>query len=133
MSKPLDRSELCEDASASMMDSDIVNSLNSTVRKTRPKSSCPPKWCSWSFRLTIKADLASAVVRGKRLKEHISVRTVICRPTSVTKQIAFYDASLLSGVPSSDGLVSIALHGYVQTKKNFQMNGRKSRIMTMVM
>ncbi len=32
--------------------------------------------------LTIKADFASAVDKGKGLKEHISERTVICRPTT---------------------------------------------------
>ena len=107
----LDRSEdsgLYEDSSASMMDSDAVNSLNSTARKTGPN------FCSWGFRFTIKADFASAVDKGKRLKEHISERTVHGRPESVTSQIAFYDATLLSGVPDSDGLVSIALQGYVQ-------------------
>ena len=115
----LDRSEdsgLYEDTSASMMDSDTVNSLNSTARKTGPKSSCAPKFCSWSFRLTIKADFASAVDKGKRLKEHISERTVHGRPESVTSQIAYHDATLLYGVPNSDGLVSIALQGYVQTR-----------------
>jgi hypothetical protein len=35
--------ELNEDTSASMMDSDKVNSLNSTLRKTGQKSSCPPE------------------------------------------------------------------------------------------
>ena len=115
----LDRSEdseLYEDTSASMMDSDAVNSLNSTARKTGPKSNCAPRFCSWSFRLTFKADFAGAVDKGKRLQEHISGRTLLGRPQSVTSQIAFYDATLLSGVPDSDGLVSIALHRYVQTR-----------------
>ena len=48
-----------------MVDSDTVISLNSTVRKTGSKSSCLPRFCSWSFRLTIKADFASAVDKGK--------------------------------------------------------------------
>ncbi len=68
--------------------------------------------------MTIKADFASAVDQGKCLKEHVSERTVIGRPTCVTSQIAFYDAALLSGVPDSDGLVAIALLGYVQTKNS---------------
>jgi hypothetical protein len=104
-----------------MVDSDTVNSLNSIVRNTGPISSCHPKEFPGVFRLTIKADFASAVDKGKHLEEHISDRTVICRPTSVTEQIAFYDASLLSGVPDSDGLVSIALHGFVQTKNGTRM------------
>jgi hypothetical protein len=66
--------------------------------------------------LTIKADFAGAVDKGQRLKKHISVRTMAKRPWCVTLQIAFYDTSLLSAVPGSDCLVSIALHGYVQTK-----------------
>ncbi len=65
---------------------------------------------------SIKADFANAVDKGNCLKEHISQRTVIGRPTSATSQITFYDASLLPGGPDSDGLVSIPLHGYVQTK-----------------
>ncbi len=54
----LDGSEIYEDASqcASMMDSDVVNSLNhTTARKKGTESSCAPKFCSWSFRLTIKS------------------------------------------------------------------------------
>ena len=106
------------DGNTSMADSDAVHSLNSTapMRQTGTISSVPPKFKAWSFRLTIKADFAGAVDKGKRLQEHISGRTLLGRPQSVTSQIAFYDATLLSGVPDSDGLVSIALQGYVQTK-----------------
>ena len=86
------------------------------MRQTGTKSSGPPKFKAWSFRLTIKADVAGAVDKERRLKEHISERTMIERPCCVTSQIAFYDASLLSAVPDSDGLVSIALHGFVQTR-----------------
>ena len=113
----LDGPESYEDTSASTLDS--ANSLNSTARTARTtgtKSICAPKFCSWSFRLTIKTDFAGAVDKERRLKEHISERTMIERPCCVTSQIAFYDASLLSAVPDSDGLVSIALHGFVQTR-----------------
>ena len=115
-------SELYGDTSASMADSDTVASLNSTapMRQTGTKSSQkeqnPPKFKAWSFRLTIKTDFAGAVDKERRLKEHVSERTMIERPCCVTSQIAFYDASLLSAVPDSDGLVSIALHGFVQTR-----------------
>ena len=114
----LEGSELYGDTRVSMADSDAVNSLNSTVlmRQTGTKSSATAKFRAWSFRLTIKADFASAVDKRKCLQEHISGRTLLDRPQSVTSQIAFYDATLLSGVPDSDGLVSIALQGYVQTK-----------------
>ncbi len=110
----LDGPESYEDTSASTLDS--ANSLNSTARtarKTGTKSICAPKFCSWSFQLTIKVDFAGAADKGQHLKEHISERTTIDRPFCVTPQIAFFDTSLLSAVPDSDGLVSIALHGFV--------------------
>ena len=114
----LEGSELYGDTRVSMADSDAVNSLNSTalMRQTGTKLSADPKFRAWSFRLTIKADFARAFDKGKRLKEHISERTVHGRPESVTSQIAYHDATLLYGVPNSDGLVSIALQGYVQTR-----------------
>ena len=67
--------------------------------------------------MTIKADLSNTVDKANLLREHLSNRTVHDRPTYVTSQIAFYDASQLSGVPDSDGLVSIVLDRYVQTNK----------------
>jgi hypothetical protein len=96
----LEGSELYGDSSASMADSDVVDSLNSTVpmHQTGTKLSGLPKFKASSFRLTIKADFASAVDKGKRLKEHISERTV-----------------------DSYGLVAIALLGYVQTKKALKL------------
>ena len=108
----------------SMADSDAVHSLNSTapMRQTGTISSVPPKFKAWSFRLAFKADFAGAVDKGKRLQEHISERTLLERPHSVTSQIAFYDATLLSGVPDSDGLVSIALQGYVQTRSGTRVS-----------
>ncbi len=39
--------------------------------------------------MTIKADLAKAVDKEKRLDEHIFLHTMIGRPTSITLQIAF--------------------------------------------
>jgi hypothetical protein len=112
----LDGPESYKDTSASTLDS--ANSLNSTARtarKTGTKSIWTPKFCPWSFRLTIKADFAGTVDKEMRLKEHISERTTIERPFFVKSQIAFYDTSLLSAVPDSDGLVSIAL----QLKRGF--------------
>ena len=62
------------DTSDSMADSDAVNILNSLapMRQTGAISWCAPKFQAWGFRLTIKADFASAVDTRKRLKEHIS-------------------------------------------------------------
>ena len=78
-------SELYGDTSVSMAGSDAVNSLNSTalMRQTGTKSSATEKFRAWSFRLTFKADFASAVDKGKRLKEHISERTVHGRPQKI--------------------------------------------------
>jgi hypothetical protein len=122
----LDGSELGGDTSVEMApimaDSNAVDSLslNSTrlMHQTGTQSSCAARFRAWSFRLTIKADFAGAVDKEKRVKEHISERTTIERPFCVTSQIAFYDSdsSLLSAVPDSDGLVSIALHAFVQTR-----------------
>jgi hypothetical protein len=107
-----------------MADSDAVDSLHSTglMCPSGSQSNCAPKIRAWSFLLTNKADFAGAVDQGQRLKEHISVRTVAERPWYVTLQIAFYDTSLLSAVPDSDGLVSIALHGYVQTENGTRVS-----------
>ncbi len=101
-----------------MADSSAVDSLNSTrlMHQTGTQSSCATRFRAWSFLLTIKTDFAGAVDNEKRLKEHISERTMIERPLCVTSQIAFDDTSLLSAVPDSDSLVSIALHGFVQTR-----------------
>jgi hypothetical protein len=92
--------------------------MRQTGTKSSQKEQNPPKFKAWSFRLTIKADFAGAVDKEKRLREHITERTTIERPFCVTSQIAFYDTSLLSAVPDSNGLVSIALHGFVQTRND---------------
>ncbi len=112
----LDGFELGGDTSVEMADYHTVDRLNSTrlMHQTGTQSSCAPRFRAWSFRLTIKADFAGAV--DKRVKEHISERTTIHRPFCVASQIAFYYTPLLSAVPDSDGLVSIALHGFVQTR-----------------
>ena len=69
------------------------------------------------FRMPVKADFSNAVDKGALLQEHISNRMALetWRPLYVTLQIAFYDASLLSGEPDIDGFDSIQLHWYVQT------------------
>jgi hypothetical protein len=65
-----------EDTSPSMMESATVNTLNSTLRKTGPKSRCPQKLCSWNFLLTIKADFARAVTQleGRGTEERTPTR-----------------------------------------------------------
>ena len=59
------------------------------------------------FRTTVKADSLNAVDKGALLQEHISNRMALERPLYVTLQIAFYDASRLSGAPDIDGFDSI--------------------------
>jgi hypothetical protein len=66
--------------------------------------------------LTFRAVSSNAIDKGALLKEHVSNRMELQRPLYVTSQIAFFDTSLLSAVPDSAGLVSIALHGYVHTQ-----------------
>jgi hypothetical protein len=82
----LEGSELYGDTCASVADPDAVDSLNSTapMRQTGTKLSGPQKFKGWSFPLTINADFASSVDKGKRLNEYISEHTAIGRPTYVT-------------------------------------------------
>jgi hypothetical protein len=60
--------------------------------------------------MTVQADLSHSVDKGALLPEHISNRMALERPLHVTSQIAFYDASRLSGEPDIDGFDSIQLH-----------------------
>jgi hypothetical protein len=85
-------------------DSGAVNSLNKTttpMSNTGTKSRIAPKFRGLSFRTTVKADLLNAVDKGlgALLQEHISNCMALERPLYVTLQIAFYDASRLSGEP----------------------------------
>jgi hypothetical protein len=69
--------------------------------------------------MMFKANLSGATTapeKGKLLTDHISTRTGHHRPHSVTCVVIFCDESLISGPPDSDGLVSIELLGYIQTK-----------------
>ncbi len=106
----LDGSQLYEDTRASQ-DSDAVNRLNSTtpMSNTGTKSRIVPKFRALSFRMTVKADLSNAVDKGALLQEHISNRMALERPLYVTSQIAFYDASRLSGDSDIGGFDSIEL------------------------
>ncbi len=47
--------------------------------------------------MPVKADLSIAVDKEALLQEHISYRMALERSLYVTSQIAFYDASRLSG------------------------------------
>ncbi len=107
----LDGSQLYEDTIASQ-DSDAVITLNSTtpLSNTGTKSRIVPKFRALSFRTTVKAGLSSEVDKGALLQEHISNRMALESPLYSTLQIAFSDASRLSGEPDIDGFDSIELH-----------------------
>ena len=72
-----------------------------------------------SFRLTITANLLHCPTtqeRRKLLTELLSNRAAAEKPLSVTSINTFCNKSQLSGEPDSNGLVSIEVYGYVQTK-----------------
>ena len=80
---------------------------------------------SWSFRLTVKADLghgATAEEKGTILAEHLRARTGHTMPSSVTCVAVFCDQSLFSVPPDSAGLVSIEVQGYVQANQGKQLS-----------
>ncbi len=105
----LDGPQLYDDIIDSQ-DFDAVNSLNKTttpISNTGTKSRIAPKFRGLSFRTTVKADLLNAVDKGALLQEHISNCMALERPLYVKLQIAFYDASRLSGKPDIDCFKSI--------------------------
>ena len=116
-----------DNASASMVasdreqvDCDKVSSNGSALMsgsKTQQKRSM--KFRAWSFQLTINANLLNFTTtqqKRKLLTELLSNRAAAEKPFSVTSLSTFCDDSLLSGQPNSNGLVSIEVHGYAQTK-----------------
>jgi hypothetical protein len=73
----------------------------------------------WQFQIMFKADLrngSNAVEKGKLLTTHLRDRTGHSMPMSVIGVVVFCDGSLFSALPDSNGLVSIELLGYVQSK-----------------
>ncbi len=114
-----------EDASSSMVasDSDDVNGSNGSALTTKPKRTRSGTWFRvWSFQVTLKADLSQGAstqdkARLQNLKEHLSNSTAHSIKTSFTSVSTFCDESQLSGQPYSNGLVSILIRSYVQTKQ----------------
>ena len=85
--------------------------------KTQQKRSV--KFRAWSFQLTINANLLNFTTtqqKRKLLTELLSNRAAAEKPFSVTSISTFCNESQLSGEPDSNGLVSIEVYGYVQTK-----------------
>ena len=115
-----------ENASASMVasdreheDCDEVSSNGSALisRPKRQKSSI--YFRAWSCQLTVTANFlagTSTQERRKLLTELLANRAADEKPLSVTSISTFCNESQLSGEPDSNGLVSIEVYGYVQTK-----------------
>jgi hypothetical protein len=112
-----------EDASASMRayDSDDVNGSSDSALTNKPRRCrIGTLFRAWSFQVTVKADLsqgASTQDKARLLTEHLSNRTAHSINTSFTSASIFCDEYQLSGQPDSNGLVSILIRGYVQTKQ----------------
>ncbi len=112
-----------EDASASMRASDIdnVNGSSDSALTNKPKRCrMGTLFRAWSFQVTVNADLsqgASTQDKARLLKEHLRNRTAHSIKTSFISVSTFCYESQLSGQPDSNGLVSILIRGYVQTKQ----------------
>ena len=115
------------DARASMVASDSEHELCDEASSNNPalmsrsesqrKSSM--KFRSWSFLLTVDVNLSScSTTQQKRrlLTDKISDSAAAEKPFSVTSISTFCNESHLSGEPDSNGLVSIEVYGFVQTK-----------------
>ena len=87
-------------------------------RKSRSKSGT--HFRAWSFQMRVQANFppASSTAGERRtfLFEHLSLCTAHKRPNCVTSLTVFCDESHFSGHTDSAGLVSLEIHGYVQTK-----------------
>ena len=113
-----------EDGSASMEASDRdcdVNCSNGSAPMNKPKrTKSGTMFRAWSFHVTLKANVShGATTRDKirLLSDHLRSRTAHCINTSFTSVSTFCDESLLSGPTDSEGLVSIVIQGYVQTRE----------------
>jgi hypothetical protein len=106
-------------------ESDDVNASNDSALMNKPKR---PSWSgtvfrAWNFQVTVNADLsqgASTQDKARLLTEHLSNRTAHSMHSIKTSFISvstFCYESQLSGQPESNGLVSILIRGYVQTKQ----------------
>ena len=77
---------------------------------------------AWSFQMSVKINFspASSTAGEKRrfLFEHLSHSTGHNRPSCVTCLTVFSDKSHFSGHTDSEGLVSLKIQGYVQTKNS---------------
>ena len=75
---------------------------------------------AWSFQVTVQVDLShgtSAQAKARLLSEHLCNSTAHAIRPSFTSVSSFCDESLLSRQTDIKGLVSILIHGYVQTKQ----------------
>ncbi len=106
----LDGPQLYEDTIASQ-DSEAVNSLNNTtpMSNTGTKSRTVPQFRVLSFERQLRLISRMQSTREPSCKStyqpHGTRKATLCH-----MQIAFYDASRLSGKPNIDGFDSIELH-----------------------
>ena len=114
-----------DDGVASVTSSVLHGAVNSSTsqsllgkRKSRSKSGT--HFRAWSFQMRVQANLSPASSTAGEMRRflfyHLSLRTAHNRPNCVTSLTVFCDESHFSGHTDSAGLVSLEIHGYVQTK-----------------
>ena len=95
-------------------------SVDSSTSLERKRSRSGILFRAWSFQMSVVIDFspASSTAGEKRrfLFYHLSLRTGHDRPHCVTCLTVFCDESHFSGHTDSEGLVSLKIQGYVQTK-----------------
>jgi hypothetical protein len=104
---------------------------NSHYKRKRCVFTTTTLFRAWQFHFMIKTDLrdgTTSVEKEKLLTEHLRARTGHTRPLCIIGVVVFCDRSLFSQPPDGDGLVSIAVIGYVQTKAPHQFPKMKKWI-----
>ena len=116
-----------ENPSASLADTDSepgvrsnVSAANSALMGRSTKQiKAGMYFRAWSCQLTVTASIlhcTTAQEKRKLLTELLANRAADEKPFSVTSISTYCNESQLSGEPDSNGLVSIEMFGYVQTK-----------------
>ena len=112
-----------DDGVASVTSDSVLHgppSVDSSTSLERKRSRSGILFRAWSFQMSVVIDFspASSTAGEKRtiLFEHLNLRTGHDRPHCVTCLTVFCDESHFSGHTDSEGLVSLKIQGYVQTK-----------------
>ena len=113
------------DGVTSVMSGSVLHgppSVDSSISLQRKRSRSGILFRAWSFQMSVKIDFspASSTAGEKRtiLFEHLNLSTEHDRPNCVTCLTVFCDESHFSGHTDSEGLVSLKIQGYVQTKNS---------------